>query len=297
MILRAEEIPVVLFVFKRPEHTQRTIDSLSRNFGIGKHELIVFSDGPHNSEESLKVNSVRDIVSGARNFAKVTIHKNDKNMGLAASVISGLNKVFMEYEQAVILEDDLEFSPHFLEFMVSALSKYKNTNQVFSVSGYGVPIRFPENYQNYYYFSHRSSSWGWASWRDRWALADWEVIDYAEFRSNKAIQSGFNKGGADLSRMMKKQMDGEIDSWAIRWAYTHYKNNGLCLTPVIPLVRNTGVDQSGTHMRKTSIYDVELSEKYFAELPDKIYTDEKIMKEVRRFFKPTPIKRILNYFR
>ncbi len=33
----------------------------------------------------------------------------------------------------------------------------------------------------------------------------------------------FNLGGEDLSRMLKNQKAGKIDSWAIIWTYSHFK--------------------------------------------------------------------------
>ena len=58
--------------------------------------------------------------------------------------------------------------------------------------------------------------------------------------------------------MLKAQMKGKIDSWAIRWGYAHFKNNAYCLYPIVPLCKNIGTDKSGTHSSSSKKLDVNL---------------------------------------
>jgi hypothetical protein len=145
------------------------------------------------------------------------------------------------------MEDDLVTSPDFLAYLAAALEKYEKEPSVFSVTGFQFPIRVPAAYPFDAYFSYRANSWGWATWRNRWEKADWSVSDYGAFRRNRADRRMFNRGGDDLSFMLDRQMRGEIDSWAIRWAYAHFRQDAYCLFPVKSRVRNIGFDGSGTH--------------------------------------------------
>lgn len=38
-------------------------------------------------------------------------------------------------------------------------------------------------------------------------------------------------GGSDLNKMLRNQMEGTLDSWAIRWSYHLHKVKGLTLFP------------------------------------------------------------------
>jgi hypothetical protein len=144
--------------------------------------------------------------------------------------------------------------------MNDALDFYQHNQKIFSVTGYNYPptlMKIPGKYKNDIYFSPRNGSQGWASWKNRWDLVDWTVKDYNEFIKNKKFQKQFNFGGDDLTEMLKSQMEGKIDSWSIRWCYAHYKNNALCVYPVISFITNIGYDGSGTHCGK------EIKNKFF----------------------------------
>lgn len=54
--------PIVLFIYKRPEHTAKTLNSLEKCFGIEKSELFVFADGPKNLQDENNVVKTRNIV-------------------------------------------------------------------------------------------------------------------------------------------------------------------------------------------------------------------------------------------
>jgi hypothetical protein len=49
--------------------------------------------------------------------------------------------------------------------------------------------------------------------------------------------------------MMERQMAGQRDSWGIRWYWTVFKHGGITLYPPLTLVRNEGMDGSGSHGR------------------------------------------------
>ncbi len=85
--------PIVLFVYNRPEHTKRTVESLLKNTLAGDSSLFVFSDGAKNDNDEKKINDVRDYIKTIKGFAKVEIRERKQNLGLANSVISGVNEV------------------------------------------------------------------------------------------------------------------------------------------------------------------------------------------------------------
>ncbi|RYZ88025.1 MAG: glycosyltransferase family 2 protein, partial [Proteobacteria bacterium] len=51
--------PIALFVYKRPDHTRRTLEALLANHGFGNRPLYIFSDGPKTSKDIIAVESVR----------------------------------------------------------------------------------------------------------------------------------------------------------------------------------------------------------------------------------------------
>jgi len=73
------------------------------------------------------------------------------------------------------------------------------------------------------------SSWGWATWKRAWDQFDPSASGWRE-RLVGAEAKRFDLGGRyDYSGMLGRQMNGHIDSWAIRWYYTVFARNGLAL--------------------------------------------------------------------
>ncbi len=290
--------PIVLFTYNRPWHTRKTLDALNKNALAEKSKLFIFSDGFKGGEDKKEVQEVRKVIRGTKGFKDIEIIERDKNQGLANSVIDGVTEVVEEHGKVVVLEDDLITSPSFLEYMNSMLESYEDEKKVFSISGYNHPLslmKIPKNYPYDIYFNPRAASWGWATWKDRWEKADWKVRDFNEFLKNKDLQKKFNQGGEDMSKMLIRQMNGEIDSWAIRWCHTHFKNNAYCVYPVVSYVDNIGYDGSGVHCGKTKRNKFKndyLNRKKELILPKEIRVSKEMMNNFRKIYKENILKKV-----
>ncbi|MBU5216408.1 glycosyltransferase [Bacillus albus] len=257
--------PVIIFVYNRPEHTIQTIEALSKNELARESNIFIFSDAAKNEESVEKVKVVRDYIESVKekkHFKSFTITKSEVNKGLAKSVIHGVSEIISKYGKVIVLEDDLITAPDFLTYMNDALDYYCNLEKVWSISGYNIPIAFPKDYKSEIYYSYRGCSWGWATWKNRWDQVDWDVKDYVEFKSSRRLKNRFNRGGRDMANMLDSQMEGIIDSWAIRWCYTQSKRNLLTVYPVKSRVKNIGLDGSGTHSGITAHYNVEIHKNF-----------------------------------
>lgn len=277
--------PIVLFVYNRPKHTQRTINALKRNDLAKESELFIFSDGEKNQEDKQKVQEVRGIIKNSNGFKNIEIYESKINKGLANSVIDGVTKIINEYGRVIVLEDDLITSKIFLNYMNEALNFYEDNKNIWSISGYNLPIKIPEDYDCDVYLAYRANSWGWGTWKDRWINIDWEIKDFDEFIYDKSKQKLFNRGGSDMSRMLKNQMNGQIDSWAIRWCYNQFKANSYTIYPVKSKVKNIGMDGSGEHCGFSDKYDVTLDdEDYDVEFSRELELNNEILQNFKQHY-------------
>ena len=74
-------------------------------------------------------------------------------------------------------------------------------------------------------------------------------------------QHAFDLHGAyPYTQMLRDQIHGRNDSWAIRWQASVFLAEKLTLYPGTSLVQNTGFDNSGEHCGQTSQFEVALSE-------------------------------------
>lgn len=279
--------PIVVFVYNRPEHTKKTIEALANNYLAKDSELFIFSDGPKNEEAEVKVKLVREYIDSLpekKMFKSVKITKAKINKGLANSVISGVSEIIGQYGKVIVLEDDLMSSIDFLQYMNDALDYYENNQKIWSISGYNLPIKIPSDYKSDIYFSYRGCSWGWATWKDRWEKVDWNVSDYNEFKRNKDLRKKLNRGGRDMADMLDSQMQGKIDSWAIRWCYTQSKLDMLTVYPVVSRIKNIGLDGTGTHSGINPQYDVVINNENKKCVFDNPGLNKRILKNFRNYY-------------
>lgn len=238
--------PVALFVYKRPEHTKRALEALMNCPEFYSSPFYVFADGPRKPEDINDVEKTREVIKQVATD-NTFIYESDLNQGLANSIISSVSMLVDKYDQVIVLEDDLIVSPYFLSYMNQALDMYRHEEKVMQVSGYMFPI------QEFYHrtqamFLPFTVSWGWATWKRAWKLFDAEASGCTSLKYNLEMKYKFNLNDSyDFFNMLEQQINGEIDSWAICWYWSVFKNNGYVLFPPRSLVVNIGFDGSGTH--------------------------------------------------
>src|ERR1044071_7071975 len=99
--------PIALFVYARLDHTRRTVEALKRNPLVEASDLIVFSDAPKQAEIVARVEAVRSYIRALDGFKSVSIIERQSNLGLAASITSGVNRICETHGRVIVLEDDL----------------------------------------------------------------------------------------------------------------------------------------------------------------------------------------------
>jgi hypothetical protein len=249
--------PICLFAYNRPVHLKRTLDALQCNPLASESELIIYSDGPKAANEDAAVKEVRSLCRNVSGFKSVRIVEQPSNRGLSHSIISGVTETCEAFGRAIVLEDDLVVSRSFLDYMNTGLQLYENDKSVFSIHGYVFPVKaqLPETF-----FLLGADCWGWATWSRAWREFE---ADGSELLRNLARQGllrrlDFN-GAYDYTGMLKQQIAGEVNSWAIRWQASALLKGGLTLYPGRSLVRNIGFDDTGTHGYATDKFDVDIS--------------------------------------
>lgn len=289
--------PIVLFVYNRPEHTQKTINALKRNKLAEESELFIFSDGEKTPSDKQKVQEVRKIINNINGFKNIKVFDYETNKGLANSVIDGVTKIISDYGKVIVLEDDLITSKNFLRYMNRTLNFYEDNKDIWSISGYNLPINIPDDYEHDVYLAYRAASWGWGTWKNRWDKIDWEIKDFDNFINDKSKQRLFNRGGSDMTRMLKNQINGEIDSWAIRWCYNQFKKNKYTIYPVKSKVKNIGMDGSGTHYKVSDKEQVKLdSGKSKVKFTNNLELNNKILTEFKKYYDPDSLKGKIGLF-
>ena len=247
--------PIIIFVYNRLHHLNTLFNSLQKNNLFKKSKVIVFSDGAKNEIDKDKIDKVRELLKKRLIPQNSEIIENNVNLGLSRNVIGGLNKVFQIYDRAIILEDDLELSPFFLNYMNDALNLYATSENVASISGYMYPIE-PKKFSNNYFFLKLIESWGWGTWKRAWNIFENDSLQLKKKIDEKQLINEFNfESGISYYKMLTDNINGLNDSWAVRWYASTFLKNMNTLFPSKSFVKNIGVDNSGVHCSYTTVYD------------------------------------------
>jgi hypothetical protein len=240
--------PIAIFIYRRPDHLRRMLETLIACEGFEQSPIFVFGDGPKTPEQAAAVDETR-AVARAMLGERAEYRFQESNRGLANSVIAGVSELTERFGRVIVIEDDLLLAPQFLSFINGALDHYQDDEQVMHVSGFMFDV--PElRERNEAVVLPFCNSWGWGTWRRAWSHFDSTASAWQSIRNNLDDRRRFDLDGYyDFSEMMERQFLGMSDSWFIRWYLSVFHANGLSIYPPVSLVANVGFDGSGTHGR------------------------------------------------
>jgi len=248
--------PILLFVYNRPVHLRNAVEALLRNELSRESDLFIYSDAPRTEADVANVSAVREFIHSINGFKSVTITERPENWGLSRSIIEGVTAQVERFGRVIVLEDDLVVAPHFLDFMNDALEAYKDEPMVGHIQAcdFTQDKSLPDTF-----LIKWTGSWGWGTWRESWRLFNPNgkaLLDELESR-NLTYEFDFN-GSYGYTRMLRRQIEGKNNSWAIRWNASLFLAEIQSLNVGKSLVKNTGFDGSGTNCGGGGLYDTTL---------------------------------------
>ena len=275
--------PIALFVYNRPWHTHQTIEALQKNELAANSDLFIFADGANKPEHVDAVRDVREYLRTITGFSSVSIIERDENFGLAKSIITGVTEIVNKYGRIIVLEDDMVTSPYFIRYMNEALDMYENEERVVSIHGYIYPIKakLPDTF-----FLKDTGCWGWGTWKRGWDLFEPDGNKLLNELINRNLTKKFDLNGSyDFTKMLRDQINGKNNSWAIRWQASAFLKDKITLFPGQSLLKNIGHDSSGVHCGATKCFEVELASKPLSVTKIPIEENHYILKELENYFK------------
>ncbi|MDQ3918838.1 MAG: glycosyltransferase family 2 protein [Acidobacteriota bacterium] len=240
--------PVAFIIFNRPELTEEVFGAIS---AARPAKLLVVADGPRSPQEAERCERARAVVANITWDCEVLTNFADANLGCRRRVSSGLDWVFSQVEEAIILEDDCLPAPSFFGYCEGLLERYREDERVMHVGG--------DNFQRgrrradaSYYFSRYCHIWGWASWSRAWRHYDVAMRTWPAGR--ELIRGSFaDEAEADFwAGIFDRVHAGQIDTWDYQWVYACWSQSGLAVVPEVNLVSNVGFGPDATHTRGES---------------------------------------------
>jgi len=272
--------PVAFLVFNRPDTTQQVFTAIRQ---ARPETLLVVADGPRPDRygEADLCAATRAIIDQVDWPCDVLTNYADSNMGCKQRISSGLDWVFGQVEEAIVLEDDCLPHPSFFPFCEQLLERYRDDERVMMIGGTNYLLDrlvVPESY----FFSRYFAIWGWASWRRAWGKYDIAMKEWERFRSENQVKSFFSQKFMQryVTDMFDAAYQNRINTWDIQWFYSGLFNNGMSAVSKVNLISNIGI--CGTHTSGDTsnnffpTYDIEVDDlKHPCQVyPNFVYDDE-----------------------
>lgn len=219
--------------------------------GVRPKNLWVIADGPRQNKDGERqfCERTRAIATAVDWDCSVLTNFAQDNLGCQKRIVSGLDWVFSQTEQAIILEDDCLPVPSFFPFCEEILSKYRDDPRIAMASGncFLPPSLAP---RTSYYFSRHSYTWGWATWRRAWMQFDvriekWRKEFDEEWLANAIGSKQEAKFWAELFDSVINGGKGTI--WDYQWSFSNLSHGQFSVTPSVNLVSNIGFGEGATH--------------------------------------------------
>jgi len=245
---------VAIIVFNRPDTVRQL---LARLAVLRPKTLFVIGDGarPHKSGEAALVSSVRTMISEVSWPCEVVTDYASENLGCRRRVVSGLNWLFRQVDEAVILEDDCLPTPSFMAYAGELLDRFRHDSRIGSVCGsLSVPSIPPV--EGDYFFSRYNLFTGWATWRRAWSLYDDDMEPVVDGSLDRILAATFEQQRARYywRYVLRRTHSGLINSWGYRWMLSCWANSMMAAFPRCTLVDNVGFGDDATNTRGQAWY-------------------------------------------
>ena len=244
--------PVVFIIFNRPDLTQKVFSEIAK---AEPTKLLVIGDGARIEKVGEKniVESTREIIQQVDWDCEVITNYSNINLGCKKRISSGLDWVFEQVEDAIILEDDCIPEPTFFRFCQEMLTYYRYDKRISMISGSNFSSAYTLT-DHSYHFSKYSMIWGWASWRDRWTESyDVKLLEWPRIRDEKRLADmlGNKREVRYWRKIFERVYCGEIDSWAYQWFFANWLEQRISIVPSVNLISNIGYGENATHTTST----------------------------------------------
>lgn len=240
--------PVVLFIYARPDTTERLVEVLR---AARPPRLLVVADGPRpgRAEEAARCRDARAVVENAGWDCEVLTNFADENLGLSQRIPTGLDWAFDHVEEAILLEDDCVPDESFFPFCEELLDRFREEPRVMSISGNNFEFE-PHLSGPSYYFSRYPYIWGWATWRSAWRHYDPQLSRWPELRRDGWLTEVLQDPQAvQYWTYIFERTYKEAHTWDSAWVLASWLAGGLSAVPRRNLVTNVGFRDDATNTR------------------------------------------------
>lgn len=241
-------IIIGVFCYNRAAKLKTCIEALLKNPECASMDIVFFSDGYKKEADKQGIMEVRAYIDSLTGFRNVIKHYRDRNYSTGPNFQTGLTFLSENYDEFIVVEDDLVVSPNYIKYLMDGLDFYRKDKSVFCITAYVFPITKEKTYPYDTIVYKRFCSYGWAGWADRFDTVIWDKDQLQHMMdTSPGFKKRMNAEGYDLVRMLKKQISGVISTWDVQLQAHVAENQLKVIYPVLSKVSNIGFDEESTN--------------------------------------------------
>lgn len=240
--------PVLFLPFNRPNVTRRVFEVIR---AARPPRLYVAADGPREGHPTdvERCAEARRIATDVDWPCTVKTLFSPVNLGCRLGPIAGIDWLFKNEEEGIILEDDVLPLPGFFDYCDILLDRYRHDERVGVISGYN-PVSGYFKPRDSYFFSTHMFMWGWATWRRAWGCYDSELRMWPAWRDQGGLRlvSGCSKPfERKYRRLLNRSFEGGVDWWDYQWVFTCWYHQMVGALPARNQIHYLGFGEEATH--------------------------------------------------
>lgn len=252
--------PIIIPTLCRSEHFIRLIESLKRNGWAKYTDVFVGLDLPPAEKYKSGWQKICEYTekSDFSVFKSFNVIKREHNLGGGRNIWKLQEEVLKNYDRYIMIQDDIEVAPNFIEFVDKCLMEYEDDPDVIGVTGYSYPVNWDVDGKATCMKQNICASvWGTGFWREKRSqmvkdlysgkmLDDLEQVIH-ERRYEQMIDVTLREyiGTALCPKRSLHRMMMSFSDIGLR-AYLPVAGKYF-ISPVISKTRNNGFDGSGVY--------------------------------------------------
>lgn len=255
--------PIVMIAYKRYDLVDRVLSNIEKCDTVQEHDIFMFIDGFRNESDVEGVKQTELVVRGHQKaLPRLNVVVRERNYGCRENIVDAITQIINKFGRVIVVEDDILVSKTFLVAMERALEVYENDSRIWCINGYQDPLlHIPASYKKDVYLNYMHQPWGWATWRNRWQLVDFDMKDWLLQRENVEIKQWIQTASLSLYSLLDRQYQGYLKTWDVQCSLCMAQHRMFAVEPIYSLTKNIGVGVLGEHCTKSNrIYD---KQKYF----------------------------------
>jgi hypothetical protein len=163
---------------------------------------------------------------------------------------TGIEWVFENVQESIILEDDCLPDQSFFKYCEELLCRYRNDHRIGIISGTNLVSHKLKKNDNSYSFSKHCLIWGWATWADRWGSYSKSLDGIERLRLDSALNS-LKDGNKTFKHfwcgIYENAQRGRLTTWDFQLSILSFYNGWMNLVPSVNMIKNIGYGVSSTH--------------------------------------------------